>query len=58
MMIFLYLIYYKGLQAEMEANYKELQVVKMKLKNQEAELDKLRSQQSEKEEDFNIRHSK
>lgn len=49
---------FKGLQAELEAAYKELNCVKMKLKHQEGELDGLRSRLSEKEDDYNYRYSK
>lgn len=48
----------EGLQAELEAAYKELNCVKMKLKLQEGELEKLRLRLSEKEDDFNYRYSK
>lgn len=46
-----------GLQGELEAAYKELSCVKNKLKHQEADLDKIRYKNSEKEDDFNYRYS-
>ncbi|XP_031632588.1 uncharacterized protein LOC116346591 [Contarinia nasturtii] len=45
------------LQAELEATYKELNCVKMKLKLQEGDIDALRSSFSEKEDDFNIKYN-
>lgn len=48
----------EGLQAELEAAYKELNCVKNKLKTQDSELESLRSKHSEEEDDFNIKYSK
>lgn len=47
-----------GLQAELDAAYKELNCVKSKLKLQEAELDASRVKYSDKEDDQNLRYSK
>lgn len=46
-----------GLQAELEAAYKELNCVKNKLRLQEAELETLRLRHSDKEDDYNLRYS-
>ena len=47
-----------GLQAELEAAYKELDCVKDKLKNQEDEIDHNRAKHSDQEDEYNIRISK
>lgn len=48
---------YVGLQAELEAAYKELNCVKSKLRLQETELDSTRLRYSDKEDDHNFRYS-
>lgn len=50
-------ILFIGLQAELEAAYKELNCVKSKLKLQEAELTALRYKHSDKEDDYNLKYS-
>lgn len=47
-----------GLQAELDAAYRELNCVKSKLKLQEAELDASRAKYCDKEDDQNLRYSK
>lgn len=47
-----------GIQAELQAAFKEGDCVKKKIKLQEIELDKLRTKLNESEEDFNSKYSK
>lgn len=47
-----------GLQAELQAAYKEGECVKKKLKLQESELDAYRAKMSETEDEQNLRYSK
>lgn len=46
-----------GLQAELQAAYKEGECVKKKLKLQEAEMEAMRTKYSEKEDGLNTRYS-
>lgn len=52
------IVSFEGLQAELEAAYKELNCVKDKLKNQEDQIDHNRAKHSDQEDEYNIKISK